>query len=66
MSDRKSAFMAESGLIVLTLSFVARDPGCVKTLVPIMIPLVILGGEIDEALRFGVGSCAIDAFARMS
>ena len=45
---------------------VANDPGCVKTLAPIMIPLVILGGKIDEAFRFGVGSCAIDAFARMS
>jgi hypothetical protein len=42
-----------------------NDPGCVKTLAPVMIPLVILGGEIDEALRFGGGSCAIDAFARM-
>src|SRR5262245_12798323 len=54
-----------TGLVVLTMSFVGRDPGCVKTPARIMIPLVILGGEIDEAVRFGDGSCAIHAFARM-
>ena len=41
------------------------EPGCVKTPARIMIPLVILGGEIYEAVRFGDGSCAIHAFARM-
>src|SRR5262252_5198268 len=40
-SYRKHSLMSES------------DPGCVKTLVRIMIPLMILGGKLDEALRFG-------------
>jgi hypothetical protein len=58
-------FLGYSGLVVLTASLSESDPGCVKTPASIMIPLVILGGEIDEAVRFGDGSCAIDAFARM-
>jgi hypothetical protein len=39
----------------------AESPGCVKALAPVMIPLVILGEEKDEALRFGGGSSSVQS-----